>query len=125
MDRLETKYRSVLRNVHSLPSSVSVPPIYLCIGLLPATAERGIEVFGLLGQIAGCSRDLQAVSDIIEDGLVRFDISFPGWSGIVRRTCTLYGLDDPLELLQHSWRSGRWRQYCKKVVTNYWLEILQ
>jgi len=64
------------------------------------------------------------VSDIIEDGLVRFGVNFPGWSGLVRRTAALYGIDDPLELLQHPWRSERWRHHCKKVITKYWINIL-
>ena len=70
MDRLETKYRGVLRGMLSLPSSVATPAIYLTMGLLPATAERDIEILGLLGQIAQCDRDLQSVSDIIENGIV-------------------------------------------------------
>ena len=64
LDRLETKFRSVLRNVQSLPSNVATPSIYLTIGQLPAVAERDIEILGLLGQLAQCPRDLQAVSDL-------------------------------------------------------------
>ena len=67
------------------------------MGVLPAVAERDIEILGLLGQLAQCPRDLQAVSDIIEDCLIKFDINFPGWSGLVRRTTVLYGLDDPMD----------------------------
>ena len=49
LDRLEIKFRSVLRNMQSLPSSVSVPAIYLCMGILPAVAYRDIEILGLFG----------------------------------------------------------------------------
>ena len=69
-------------------------------------------------------RDLQSVSDIIEDGLTRFDINFPGWSGLVRKTSAIYGLDDPLELMQQPWRSDRWRLHCKNVITKYWIDLL-
>ena len=100
LDRLELKYRSVLRNVQSLPSSVATPAIYLSIGVLPAVAERDLDILGLLGQIAQCPRFLQSVTDIIEDSLTKFDIQFLGWSGLARRTAALYGLDDPLELLE-------------------------
>ena len=59
------KYRGVLRNMQSLPSSVATPAIYLSMGVLPAVAERDVEILGLLGQLAQCPRDLQAVSDIV------------------------------------------------------------
>ena len=78
LDRLETKYRAVLRNVQSLPKNVATPAIYLAIGILPAVAERDIEILGLLGQVAQCPRDLQAVTDIVEENLARYDIEFPG-----------------------------------------------
>ena len=124
LDRLEVKFRSVLRNMLSLPSSVAIPAIYLTMGVLPAVAERDLEIMSLLGQITQCPRDLQSVSDIIEDGLTKFDLDFSGWSGLVKRTAVLYGLMDPLELIQQPWRSDRWRLNCKKVITNYWIDVL-
>ena len=124
LDRLETKFRNVLRNIQSLPSVVATPSIYLCIGVLPAVAERDISILGLVGQIAECPRDLQSVADVIEDGLVKFDINFDCWSGLARRTSVLYGLEDPLDIIEQPWRSDRWRHHCKKVVTKYWLEVL-
>ena len=45
-------------------------------------------------------------------------------SNIPETTATTYGLDDPLELLQHPWRADRWRQHCKKVITEYWVKVL-
>ena len=116
LDQLELKFRNVLRNIQSLPASVATPAIYLTIGILPAIAERDIEILGLLGQLAQCPRDIQSVSDIIEDGLIRFDIDFEGWSGIVRRTSLLYGLEDPLDILQQPWRSERWRAHCRNCL---------
>ena len=125
LDRLETKFRSVLRSLQSLPRMVATPAVYLTLGQLPAVAERDIEILGLLGQVAQCARELQAVTDIIEDGLTQYDIEFPGWSGLVRQTCVLYGLDDPLELIQQPWRADRWRLHCKTVVTEYWVTVLR
>ena len=123
LDRLETKFRKILRNIQSLPDVVATPAIYLCIGQLPAIAERDIEILGLLGQIAQCPRDL-SVAEIVEDGLIKFDINFEGWSGLARKTCVLYGLEDPLDIIQHPWRSDRWQLHCKQVVTKYWLDLL-
>ena len=124
LDRLEIKFRTVLRNMQSLPSSVATPAIYLSMGVLPAVAERDLNILGLLGQLSQCPRDLQSVSDIIEDGLVRFDINFPGWSGLVRRTAAVYGLLDPLDLMEQPWRPDRWRQHCKKEIVKYWIDVL-
>ena len=44
--------------------------------------------------------DLQSVLEIIKDGLVGYDINFPEWTGLAQRTAALYGIDDPLELLE-------------------------
>ena len=110
--------------MQSLPSSVATPAIYLSFGVLPAVAERHVEILGLLGQLASCPRDLQAVSDIVQDGLEKFDLTFQGWSGLVKRTSALYGIQDPLELMQDPWASGRWRNYCRNVIKNYWITTL-
>ena len=90
LDRLETKFRNVLRNMQSLPANVATPAIYLSMGQLPAVAERDIEILGLLGQVSQCPRDLQAVTDIVEDSLEKYDLEFCGWSGLARRTSILY-----------------------------------
>ena len=124
LDRLETKYRGVIRNLQSLPSSTATPAIYLTIGLLPAVAERDLEIMGLLGQLAQCPRDIQSVADIVQDGLEKFDVNFQGWSALSRRTSILYDLEDPLEIMQEPWPSDRWRAYCKKMITNYWVKTL-
>ena len=36
----------------------------------------------------------------------------------------MYGLDDPLDLLQQPWRADRWRQHVKKVIMEYWTSVL-
>ena len=105
-------------------TSVATPAVYLTIGILPAIAERDIEILGLLGQISQCPHELQSVSDILEDHLTKYDIDFEGWSGLCRSTCALYGLDDPLDIIQQPWKSDRWQEHCRVAVTKYWLDIL-
>ena len=41
-----------------------------------------------------------------------------------RRVTAFYNLEDPLEILQHPWKSDRWREHCRKTVSDYWLELL-
>ena len=48
-----------------------------------------------------------------------YDIEFPGWSGLVRRTAALYDLPDPLDYMNHPWVPKRWRAHVREVVTNY------
>ena len=43
---------------------------------------------------------------------------------MARQTCVLYGLDDPLELIKNPWPADRWRTFCKKTVTEYWVSVL-
>ena len=54
-----------------------------------------------------------------------YDIEFPGWSGLVRRTAALYDLPDPLDYMNHPWVPKRWRAHVREVVTNYWNTLLK
>ena len=95
------------------------------MAVLPEAAERDIQILRLLGQLAICDRDQQAVSDILENNLGEQDISFAGWSGLARKTTSLYGLPDPLELFQNPWASDRWSEFAKAAVIKYWTTLLQ
>ena len=94
-------------------------------GVLPAVAERDIQIMRMVGQLAICSRDVQNVSDIVEGNLSKYDVKFPGWSGVARRTAALYGLPDPLELFQQPWVSKRFGDFAKETITKYWASYLQ
>ena len=95
------------------------------MAVLPAAAERDIQILRLLGQLAICDRDQQAVSTSLENNLGEEDINFVGWSGLARRTTSLYGLLDPLELFQNPWASDRWSEFAKTAVIKYWMTLLQ
>jgi hypothetical protein len=120
MARLETKYRQILKNMLSMPDCVSSPLVYLTMGILPATAQRDLEIMGLLGQLALCDQGDQNVRNIINHNLAFFDDKFGGWSGLVRKTAAVYGLPDPLQYMGHPWRPDRWRSHCREVITSYW-----
>ena len=117
---LECKYRKVLKHMMSMPDCVSTPMVYLTIGILPATAQRDLEIMGLLGQLGLCDDENQNVRRSIVSNLAFFDDKFAGWSGVVRRTAAVYGLPDPMQYLEHPWRPDRWRSHCRTVITEYW-----
>ena len=96
MARLEIKYRQVLKNMMSMPDYVSSPLVYL------TTAQRDLEILGLLGQLAMCEDDYQNVRKIINNNLAFLDEKFGGWSGLVRTTAAQYGLPDPLQYMVNS-----------------------
>jgi hypothetical protein len=107
----EIKYRKTLKCMLSLPDCTTSAAMYLCIGVLPAAAQRYVEILGLLGQLAMCDQELQNIRTVMEHTLTFYGINFPGWSGLMRRTCLKYSLPDPLQYLQHPWRADRWRQH--------------
>ena len=80
LDHLETKYRSIVRSMQSLPPSTPTPAVYLMMAALPSVAERDIQILQLVGQLAICDRDIQAVSDILESNLAAKGLDFAGWS---------------------------------------------
>ena len=74
----------------------------------------------LLGQLALSPDDIQNVRIIIKHHLEDYPIDFPGWSGLVRRTASKYGLPDPLQYLLYPWRPERWSRHCKEVIFDFW-----
>ena len=54
MERIDVKYRKVLKCMLSLSDCTTSAAVYLNAGVLPATAQRDIEILGLLGQLAIC-----------------------------------------------------------------------
>ena len=104
----------------SLPDCTVSASVYLCIGVLPAEAQRDLEIIGLLGQLAMCDEEAQNIRAVMEHSLSFYGINFSGWSGLARRTCLFYGLPDPLLYLLNPCRADRWRDHCNKVVTSYW-----
>ena len=108
MKRIEVKYRKVLKCMISVPDSTISAVVYFSAGVLPATAQRDVEILGLLGQLGGlCDNEAQNIRNIIEHTLSFDDVSFKGWSSLVRKTCLKYGLPDPLAYLKYPWRPAR------------------
>ena len=75
--------------MQSLSPSTPTPAVYLMMAVLPAAAERDIQILRLLGQLAICDRDQQPVSTSLENNLGEEDINFVGWSGLAR-LCMVY-----------------------------------
>ena len=120
MAKVEVKYRQTLKNMLSLPDCVSTPLVYLTIGVLPATAQRDLDILGLLGQLALSDQDDQNVMKVINHNLTFFDEKFGGWSGLVRKTAATYGLPDPLLYMMNPWRPDRWRSHCRTAIVKFW-----
>ena len=123
--RLEISFRSVLKKMMSLSDNVSSSAVYLSAGVLPAEAQRDIEVLGLLGQLAVCPDDLQTVRTVIEHDLAFYTEGFHGWSALARKVCVKYGLPDPLDYMKYPWRPDRWRSHCRQVVGRFWEDKLK
>ena len=109
----------------SLPDCTPTAGVYLCIDILPASAQRDIEILRLIGQLAVCDEEKQSVRAVIENTLTFYGINFSGWSGLVRRTCMQYNLPDPLQYLQYPWRPDRWSSHCCTVISDFWDEKLR
>ena len=78
----------------SLPPAVPTPVIYLMCGILPAVAERDLQIMRLVSQLSMCSQDIQTVLDIVENHRVKNNIQFPVWSGVAWRMAAIYSLED-------------------------------
>ena len=70
VERLECKYRKVLKCMMSLPDCISSAAVYLSIGLLPASAQRDVDILGLLRQLALCDPETQKVRTVVEHTLL-------------------------------------------------------
>ena len=63
---------------------MSSAAVYLNIGVFPVSAQRDVEILGLLSQLASCDEEAQNIKGIIENSLTFYRIKFNGWSGLVR-----------------------------------------
>ena len=71
LDRLEVKYRGVVRNMQSLPCSVATPAIYLSMGTLPVVAERHLDASCLGRRWSRLDRNKSScVSDVVATRLL-------------------------------------------------------
>ena len=52
LEHLEISNRSVLKHMKAVPNNTPTCSIYLMFGILPAGAQRDLDIMGLLGQIA-------------------------------------------------------------------------
>jgi hypothetical protein len=77
LERLESKYRKLLKCRMSLPDCTSSAAIYLNIGVgvLPASAQRNVDILGLMGQLALCDHETQNVRTVIEHTLTFYGIN--------------------------------------------------
>ena len=120
LQNIETSYRSVIKHMMAVPDNTPSCSIYLVFGILPAEAQRDLDILGLLGQIAVCPSDLQNITDIISNNLAFYGTDFGGWSGLVRLTARKYSLPDPAEYMKAPWRPDRWRAYCQDKIAIHW-----
>jgi hypothetical protein len=124
MERIEVKYRKVLKCMLCLPDCTTSAAVYLSIGVMPATAQRDIDILGLLGQLAMCEGESQNIRLVITHTLIFYGENFTGWSSLVRKICLKYGLPDPS--VTCSTLEDRWMDHCKHVVKDYWeTQLLQ
>ena len=61
-----------MKQMIAVPDNTPSCSIYLVtvLGILPAKAQRDLDILGLLGHIAVCPSDLKNVKDIISNNLV-------------------------------------------------------
>ena len=111
-----------MKQMIAIPDNTPSCSIYLVtvLGILPAKAQRDLDILGLLGQIAVCPSDLQNITDIISNNLAFYGTDFGGWSGLVRLTARKYSLPDPAEYMKAPWRPDRWRAYCQDKIAIHW-----
>ena len=76
MSKLEIKYRKVLKCMMSMPDCTPSALVYLAIGILPAEAQRDLEILSLLGQLAMADEEIQNVLLLIKHNLAFFDGGF-------------------------------------------------
>ena len=78
-----------------LPDCTTSAAVYLNIGVMPATAQRDIEILGLLGQLAMCDGESQNIRLVINHTLTFYGENFSGWSSLVRKPASNTGYLTP------------------------------
>jgi hypothetical protein len=123
VQRLETAYRNILRQIQHLPKNTAIPAICLMIGAIPIEGQLDIQVLSLFNRILLQEKSLEY--DIVRRQLAVKDFKSHSWVTMVRKVLSKYNLPSAYTLLQQKRKKPQWKRQVKEAVVQYWNGILK
>ena len=105
-------HHKILRGFLRLSSSSPNPALYFLLGEMPIVATLHLDVLILFHNI--WANPSTTVHDVVKYILKMSDNTSLTWAVHVRILCEMYGLPDPLRLLQSedAWSKTVWKEWC-------------
>ena len=121
---ITTFHHKTLRGILKLSPSSPVAPLYFLLGELPIEATIHLDMFSLFWNV--WSNPQTKVFDVVKYLLMMTDNSSLTWTAHLRILFQLYGLPDPLALMEGSlWSKNKWKEHTKAVVSSHHEETLR
>ena len=109
-------HHKILRGFLKLSPSSPIPALYFLLGELPIEAALHLDVLGLFHNI--WANPTTTVYEVLRYILKMSDRQSVTWAAHVRTLCAMYGLPDPLALLEKedAWPKSVWKNWCQTKV---------
>ena len=119
MKTISLFHRKILRGFLKLSQSSPIPSLHFLLGEIPIEAKVHLNTFSLFHTI--WSNPHTTAHKVMKYILRMSNNSSVTWSIHVRLLCLLYGLPDPLHLLENEavWPKEKWKTLTKTRVTIY------
>ena len=120
-NKLELYYRKLLRQIQGIPDNCAKEAVYILIGTLPIEAVIHLKTLSLFGAITRLHPE-HALKTLAIRQLATRDTK-GSWFLYVSDIASRYSID-LIQLLHTPWPKQAWKDYCKSVVKDYWIEVL-
>ena len=115
---LTTFHRKILRGFLKLSQNSPIPAIHFLLAELPLEASLHLATFSLFWSV--WSNPTSTMYQICKYLLMMSPDNSRTWCVHVRHLCRIYGMKDPLVLLQEdAWSKATWKTYTSTMVTSY------
>ena len=111
-------HRKLLRGFLKLSNSSPIPALHFLLGELPLEGRLHLDVLSLFWSV--WSNPDSTTYKILKYLLTMSPDNSRTWSIHVRHICRIYGMKDPLVLLQeNAWSQATWKAYTNTLVTSH------
>ena len=119
---LTSFHHKTLRGFLKLSNFSPIAPLYFLLGELPIEATLHLDVLSLFWNI--WANPQTKIHKIVKYILKMTDNSSVTWSAHVRLISQIYGLPDPLSLIEGElWTKLKWKEYCHCKIRSFYEKL--
>ena len=122
LSQIDVYYKSLLRQIQSLPQNVATPAIYLLSGSIPVKAHLHMRYMSMFGAIARLDLNNPLRQVATRQLAVKDDVS-KSWFSRVNTLGALYHINIH-QAISNPWPKVVWKRHVNQLIWNHWLDTL-